>query len=340
LSKEIEKIVRESDAVGVSVALIDNYKIVWSKGFGITEAGTKDSVTTETLFQSASITKSMTAVTVMKKVQDKKISLTEDVNKQLTSWHIPSNEFTERSSVNVKQLLSHTSGVSNIVFPTYRQTDSLPNLVEALNGKKPAHNEPVVVANYPGEKFSYSGAGYAILELLLTDVSEKEYAEIVREEIFEPLQMNNSTFNHVLPDRKYKSVASGHLQGNKVVDGKYFILRPLAFGGLWSTPSDLAQFLIEIQLSLKGQSNKILNKETTELMLVPFMGGYALGFTLQKRGTGILFFGHDGHNYGYISSMLGSLDNGLGVVIMTNSENGWKAVNKIKKLVGRKFWGF
>ena len=67
-------------------------------------------------------------------------------------------------------------------------------------------------------------------------------------------------------------------------------------------------------------------------------GQYALGFTLEKRGP-VLFFGHDGHNYGYISSMLGSVDGGYGMVIKTNSENGWKAINKIKKLVGRKYWG-
>jgi hypothetical protein len=76
------------------------------------------------------------------------------------------------------------------------------------------------------------------------------------------------------------------------------------------------------------------------LMTTPVMATYGLGFSNEIRGTGVKFFGHDGHNLGYICSMIGSHDKGFGVVIMTNSENGWKAVNKIKKLVGRKFWGF
>jgi CubicO group peptidase (beta-lactamase class C family) len=340
LSNEIKKIVKDTKAVGVSVALIENYQVVWAKGFGTTESGTKDSVTTETLFQTASITKSITAMTVMKEVQEGVISLTEDINNQLTSWHIPPSEFIKQTPVNVKQLLSHTSGVSNKGFPAYEINEDLPTIIQALNGEKPSKNDPVTVVWYPGKLFSYSPGGYSILELLLRDTENKEIGQIVESKIFEPLQMDNSTFEYHLPNQRFKSIASGHLQENKVIDQKYFILQPLSFGGLWSTPTDLAKFLIEMQLSLKGKSNKILNQENTALMLKPVIGQYGLGFSNEKRGNGVLFFGHDGHNYGYISSMIGSFDKGFGVVIMTNSENGWKAVNKIKKIVGRKFWGF
>jgi CubicO group peptidase (beta-lactamase class C family) len=276
----------------------------------------------------------------MKEVQDGAISLTEDIDSQLMSWHIPANEFTKQAPINVKQLLSHTSGVSNEEFPPYQINEHLPTIVQALNGEKPSKNEPVTVVQYPGKLFSYSPGGYSILELLLRDTENKEIGEIVESKIFEPLQMHNSTFDYHLPNEKFELIASGHLQDNKVIDEKYFILQPLSFGGLWSTPTDLAKFLIEIQLSLKGRSNLILNRENTALMLKPVIGSYGLGFSTERRGNGVSFFGHDGHNYGYISSMIGSLDKGFGVVIMTNSENGWKAVNKIKKIVGRKFWGF
>lgn len=339
LSEQIGKIVKDTKAVGVSVALIDNYHVVWAKGFGTTEVGTIDSVTTETLFQVASITKSMTAMAVMKKVKEGSISLTEDVDKQLTSWHIPENNFSRESHITVKGLLSHTAGVSNSQFPGYHLNDKLPTIVQALNAEAPAQNEKVKIISKPGSIFSYSNCGYWILAQLLEDVDKKKFEQIVQDEVLTPLEMTSTTFETHLPNGQFKSIAFGHLSQNKVIDQKYYVFEPTSAGGLWSTPSDIAKFLAEIQLSLKGQSNRIIDEKNSNLMVTPVQG-YGLGFSREIRGTGVKFFGHDGHNIGYISSMLGSLDKGFGVVILTNSENGWKAVNKIKKLVGRKFWGF
>jgi len=338
LTPEINKIIKKTKAVGVSIAIIENYKVVWAKGFGVKEAGTRDSVTAATLFQAASMSKPVTAVAVMKKVQEGKISLTEDINKQLSSWQLPDNEYTKQSKVNVKELLSHTGGISGAVFKHYNRNDTLPTIVQALNGQAPAINEPVRVTWYPG-KYVYSAGGYSILEMLLMDTEKKTYPAIMEQTVLAPLQMEHSTFDYHLPGREF---ASGHLKKNAVMDGKYMVIYPFSFGGLWSTPADLARFLAEVQLSLKGEPDHILDQQHTRLMLTPVANNsgsqYALGFTIAKRGP-VNFFGHDGHNYGYISSMLASLEGGYGMVIMTNSENGWKAVNKIKKLVGRKYWG-
>ena len=339
LSNEIKKIVKQTKAVGVSVALIDNYQVVWAKGFGVTELNTSDSVTTETVFQVASITKSVTALTVMKKVQEGSISLTKDVDKQLISWHIPINNFSKESPITVKRLLSHTAGVSNSRFPGYGQNDKLPSIVQALNAEAPAQNEKVKITSKPGSTFSYSNCGYWILAQLLEDIEKKKFENIIQDEVLTPLEMTSTTFETRLPNEKFRSVAFGHLSQNNVINQRYYIYAPTSAGGLWSTPSDIAKFLIEMQLSLKGRSNRIIDERNSNLMITPVQG-YGLGFSREVRGTGVKFFGHDGHNIGYISTMLGSLDNGFGVVVLTNSENGWKAVNKIKKLVGRKFWGF
>ena len=339
LSDEIKKIIRDTKTVGVSVAIIDNYQVVWAKGFGVTEINTQDSVTHETLFQVASITKSITAMAVMKKIQDGSISLTDDVDKQLISWHIPDNNFAREFPVTVKGLLSHTAGVSSSQFPGYHQNEKLPTIVQALNGETPAQNERVKILSKPGSIFSYSNCGYWILAQLLEDVEKKQFEKIIQDDVLIPLEMTSTTFENRLPNERFKSVAFGHLSENKVIEQKYYIYEPTSAGGLWSTPNDIAKFLIEMQHSLNGQSNKIIDKKNSDLMITPVQG-YALGFSREVRGTGVNFFGHDGHNVGYISSMLASTDKGFGVVILTNSENGWKAINKIKKLVGRKFWGF
>jgi CubicO group peptidase (beta-lactamase class C family) len=342
LEAEIQKIVKDTKAVGVSVALINNYEVVWAKGFGVTELETSDSVTSQTLFQAASISKSITALAVMKKVQEGKIFLNDNVNDQLTSWHIRQNNYTISSPVTVKHLLSHTGGVANSHYyiPGYQEADQLPSIVESLNGAKPAQNNPVEVIATPGTQFSYSNCGYWILEALLEDVEKKEFERIAVDEILLPIGMVNSTFATAPSSLQFESISSGHLDKNIPIEGKYYRIRPQSSGGLWSTPTDLAKFLIVIQKSRKGELNDIITKDYAMLMTTPVIGSYGLGFSTEVRGTGVRFFGHDGHNVGYICSMIGSLDKGFGVVIMTNSENGWKAVNKIKKLVGRKFWGF
>jgi len=340
LEDDIRKIVKDTKAVGVSVALIDNYELIWAKGFGVIEVGTDDSVTTQTLFQAASISKSVTALAIMKKVQEGKISLYENVDDRLFSWHIPKNNFTNSSGVTVNHLLSHTGGVGNSYNLGYQETDRLPNIVECLNGVKPAQNDPVNIVTTPGAQFAYSNCGYWILEALLEDVEKKGFETLMWDEILMPIGMANSSFESVPSNLRFKSIAAGHLGKNKLIEGNYYRVRPQSSGGLWSTPTDLARLLILIQKSRKGYVNDIINKDYATLMTTPVMGSYGLGFSNEVRGTGVKFFGHDGHNMGYICSMLGSLDDGFGVVIMTNSENGWKAVNKIKKIVGRKFWGF
>ncbi|NBP71013.1 MAG: class A beta-lactamase-related serine hydrolase [Cytophagia bacterium] len=342
LEIEIRKIVKDTKAVGVSVALISNYELVWAKGFGVTEIGTSDSVTTQTLFQAASISKPVTALAIVKKIQEGKLFLNDNVDDRLTSWRVPKNNYTSSSAVTVKHLLSHTGGVANSYYhiPGYLETDQLPTIIDCLNGRMPAQNDPVKITATPGTQFSYSNCGYWILEALLEDLEKRTFEDLVADEILFPIGMANSTFESAPSNLKFKSIAAGHLDKNKLIDGKYYRIRPQSSGGLWCTPTDLAKFLILIQKSMKGDAIDIINKEYATLMTTPVMGSYGLGFSNEVRGTGVRFFGHDGHNLGYICSMIGSLDKGFGVVIMTNSENGWKAVNKIKKLVGRQFWGF
>jgi CubicO group peptidase (beta-lactamase class C family) len=340
LSNEIAKIVKDNKAVGVSVAIIDNYEVAWAKGFGIASVNSDDSITTETLFQVASITKSFVATAVMQKVQEGSISLTGDVNTQLISWHLPQNDFTKSSPVTVKQLLSHTAGVSNSMFPGFDPNYVLPTIVQVLDGLPPAKNERVKIIANPGSRYSYSNCGYWILAQLLEDIANKELGGIIEEGIFQPLQMAHSTFERHLPNQKFTSIAFGHLSGNRPMEQKYLTYQPLSAGGLWSTPTDLAKFLIEMQLSIKGESKKIIDRDNAKLMLTPVMNNYGLGFTNEIRGTGVKFFGHGGHNIGYKSIMLASMNDGFGVVILANSEDGSKAGDKILKLIGRKLWGF
>jgi CubicO group peptidase (beta-lactamase class C family) len=345
LDSRIRQILKQTGVVGVSVAIIDDYKLAWAKGFGLRQVGSRDSVTRETLFQAASLTKAVTAMAVMRKVQEGKLSLEEDVNQRLFSWKLPYPDSLKTNPITLKQLLSHTSGINAASYQPYCPQQESPGLLQVFHAWGQQTPSTLTPATPPGNFYSYSGINYAIIQQILSEAEKTDYATIIGQTVLEPLGMHSSTFERVLPSTAYPSVAYGHWNGKEKIDCNYYHSQPLAPGGLWSTPSDLARFLIEIQLSLRGRSNRVLSQENTSVMLQPVRQAppprqYALGFSLEKRGTGVLFFGHDGHNYGYVASMIASRDQGFGVVIMTNGENGWKAVNKIKKLVGRDYWGF
>jgi CubicO group peptidase (beta-lactamase class C family) len=169
-------------------------------------------------------------------------------------------------------------------------------------------------------KFQYSGGGYEISELLLQDVTGRPYEEFVTETIFKPLGMTNSTYQ-LKPASD--SCASAYRFDGADIGCKYHLYPEKACGaGLWTTATDLAKFVIEVQSSLLGKSNSILNPESTRLMLTPGIesSNYALGFFIEKRGHD-RYFQHSGLNEGVSSQYYGSFEKGRGVVVLTNSDD-------------------
>src|ERR1700739_2266513 len=124
---------------GMSVAVIDNYKIAWAGAFGVTAPGGTEPVTTSTLFQAGSISKPVAAVGAMWLVEHGKLSLDEDVNKKLKTWKVPENEFTKDQKVTLRRLMSHSAGLTVHGFPGYAVGAPRPTLLQVLDGMKPAN---------------------------------------------------------------------------------------------------------------------------------------------------------------------------------------------------------
>jgi CubicO group peptidase (beta-lactamase class C family) len=143
---------------GVSIAVINHYKIEWARGFGVKEWGKPDAVTEATLFQAGSISKPISALAVMRLVQDGKLDLDEDVNHYLSSWKVPSNG-PWQPRITLRQLLSHSAGLTVSGFPGYLRTEQLPSVIDILNGHPPANTARVEVNILPGTQFRYSGGG-------------------------------------------------------------------------------------------------------------------------------------------------------------------------------------
>jgi CubicO group peptidase (beta-lactamase class C family) len=306
---------------GLSIAVIKDFKVDWARAYGVKDIDTNEPVTTETLFQAGSISKSVNAMVAMKKVEQGKISLDEPINNKLVTWKLPDNEFTTKKKVTLRNLLSHTAGTTVHGFPGYAVNEKIPTLPQVLDGASPANTAPVRVDFEPGSKFRYSGGGITIAQLAIMDIEKQPYPEIAKKTVLEPLRMTNSTYTQPLPDAWRKQAASGHRPDGSLVAGKIHVYPEMAAAGLWTTPTDLAKFAIDLQLSLAGRANKVLSKDSVAMMTTPFMENVGLGFFIERHEN-TLYFGHGGADEGFRAELLVSREKGSGAVVMANSDNG------------------
>ncbi|MEI9920316.1 MAG: serine hydrolase [Bacteroidota bacterium] len=304
---------------GVSIAVIKDNKVVWTKAYGIMDKETKEPVTTTTLFQAGSISKPVAAYGALHAVEEGKVTLTDEVNKYLTTWKIPDNEFTKEKKVTLGQLLSHTGGLTVHGFLGYSPDLPVPTLMQVLDGTPPANSPPIRVDKIPGGNFRYSGGGYSVMQQMMIDVYGKTYPEIEKDLVLGPLQMTNSTYEQPLDSTKVKTAATGYLPNHEQTKGKRHTYPEMAAAGLWTTAEDLAKFAIDVQLAVKGES-KIISKQMADKMLTPVDAGYGLGLGVNNL-NGDVYFGHGGWDEGFSSELIAHRDKGYGVVILTNSNH-------------------
>jgi CubicO group peptidase (beta-lactamase class C family) len=315
---------------GVSIAVIKDLQVHWSKGYGQADGTTKSPVTPETMFQAASISKPVTAFAVMRLVEAGKLSLDEDVNRYLKSWKVPDNEFTRGRPVTLRALLSHTSGTGDgFGFPGYHPSATLPTLMQVLNGDKPSNVGRVFWERPPFTAFKYSGGGTVIVQQLLIDVLGKPFHDIMRELVLDPVGMKNSTFEQPLPAQRDASAARAHNGRGREMDAKWHVYPEQAPAGLWTTPTDLAKLAIELQKALRGES-KVLTRAAAQEMVTPVgIGPYAVGFGIERRNEG-WYFGHGGSNWGFQCNLLAHRLKGYGYAVMTNSDSGGRLNTEIE----------
>ncbi len=320
----------------VSIALINDGRIEWARGYGMLEAGGKEQISPETLFQAASISKSLTAMLTLRLVEQGKLDLDSDVNRRLVSWKVPESEFTKEQKVTVRRLLAHTAGVTVPGFLGYPAGEAVPTVRQILEGEKPANSAPIRVDMTPGAKFRYAGGGYVILQQLMMDVSGKSFPELMQKTLLQKLGMTHSTFQQPLSPDLASRAAAGHLPNGQEIKGKWFVLPELAPAGLWTTPTDLARFVIEVQKSSLGKSNKVLSTASIKRMLTTEIDDVALGLFVDGQGSSARF-SFAGANVGYKCRMLGYMNSGQGVVVMTNSENGAELIAEIIRSVAAEY---
>jgi CubicO group peptidase (beta-lactamase class C family) len=317
---------------GLSLAVIQDGKID-ARAYGVVSRdGAK--VATTTLFQAGSISKPVAAVGALKLVEQKRLSLDEDVNAKLKSWKVPDNAFTKTEKVTLRRLLSHSAGLTVHGFPGYDVTARMPSVVEVLEG---AGNTAAVRVNVvPGSIYRYSGGGYTVMQLLVSEVTGKPFPQHMTEAVLGPVGMNSSTYEQPLPQDRASQTASGYYSDGKAVSGRWHVYPEMAAAGLWTTPTDLARFAIEIQQSLAGRSNKVISQEMTRQLLTVQMGSSGLGLALSGSGTARRF-GHNGRDEGFDATLLALVEGGQGVVVMINKNDNSRVLGRIVEFVARKY---
>jgi CubicO group peptidase (beta-lactamase class C family) len=308
---------------GVSIAVIRDFKIHWAKGYGVADVETGKPVEIGTLFQAASISKPVTAMAALRLVQDGRLSLDDDVNTLLKSWHVPESDLTRGQPVTPRSLFSHTSGADDgFGFPGYAPDAVRPTVVQILEGEKPSNVGRVTFARPPFQAFKYSGGGLTIMQLALTDLLGPPFDQVMRDQVLAPLGMADSTYEQPLPDSLAVRAARAHSRLGGTMAAPWHIYPEQAAAGLWTTPSDLARFAIEVQRAVRGPAGSLLRQATAREMVSPVgVGPYAVGLNVNKRGEG-WYFTHGGSNRGFKCFLIAHMRKGYGVVTMTNGDAG------------------
>jgi CubicO group peptidase (beta-lactamase class C family) len=343
---------------GVSIAVINGGKIEWARGYGVREAGKTDPVTVDTLFQAASISKPIAALTALRLVQAGKLDLDADVNTYLRAWRVPDIVATRTEKVTLRRLLNHSAGTTVSGFPGYAVGSPLPTLPQILDGLPPANSGQVRVAATPGSQWSYSGGGYEIAQLVMEDATGQPFATLAADAVLRPLGMTASVFEQPLSADRAAVAAWGHGQDGQPLQSGWRIYPELAAAGLWTTPTDLARYAIGVQEAAAkaaggspaagtAATSPILDANLSRQMLTAGLGGWGLGPQLgsapgaggnaagsSATSAGLSeWFGHAGSNVGYSCRLVAFTANGQGVVVMTNSDTGIDLYNEIVRAV-------
>ncbi|MGM0842146.1 MAG: serine hydrolase domain-containing protein [Bacillota bacterium] len=323
----IQKRMKEYGVTGLSMAVIEGGSISSTECLGLLEAGTDKRVECDSIFSACSISKFLTSMLVMILTELGILDVDEDVNKMLTSWKVPLHGY--NGNVTLRNLLSHQSGV---VDPegSFIELDpkfGTPTMVDLLQGKTAYCKVPIELKYEPESDFHYSDAGFCIIQLLIEDVTGKPFSEVMRERLFQPLHMKNSTFSP-----QFQNVSCGHTSDGKVVEGKYPIYPYPAGSGLWTTPTDLSLVVVELVHALKGESKLKISSSKAAEMINP-QGGKAwtgLGVFLDQNDKG-MEISSLGWGVGFQCMMVAYPHLERGLVVMTNTDLG---VHQLKGIIG------
>ena len=313
---------------GLSIAVVDDFRIVYAAGFGVTEFGGATAVDTSTLFLAGSISKPVFATGALQLVEQGRLSLDKDVNQTLQSWELPASRITETEKVTLRRLLTHSAGLTVWGFPGYQRGTPVPTVPQLLDSLGPTNTPPVRNDTFPGARWRYSGGGITIAQLMATDVTGESFPALMKRLVLDRVGMVHSTYENPLPVSRDREAASGHEQFDTPVPGRYHVYPEMAAAGLWTTAPDLARWAVALTRAYNGDARSILSPTMAAQMISqqvrvsPSATDYwGLGVTVSGQGDSISF-SHGGRDEGFVASIVMWPRRGRGLFVLTNGVSG------------------
>jgi CubicO group peptidase (beta-lactamase class C family) len=351
LDQKLNEIKKQFDAVGMSVVVVKDNKVIYSKGFGVSDVLKQTPADENTIFRIASISKTITGTAIMQLYEKGKLKITEDISRYL-GYKVRNPKYPD-DSITCIQLMTHTSslldGTGYDGYLTAVYSDTIPKIKEILLQEGKFFTTDMWANYKPGiDSFTYCNLAFGILGSIVEKISGERFDEYCRKHILIPLGMNSS-FNVLDIDlnklavlyRKQDSVWVAQYDDYKVIKPKVRNLTNYKLGdngsifspqgGLRTSALDLSKFM---RMHMNGgifNGTRILNDTTVALMHKIYWSGSGLSGFYKKKGLtiqttedlipGETLLGHSGEAYGLLSDMYFSKDNKFGIVLMTNGCN-------------------
>ncbi|MGI8498184.1 MAG: serine hydrolase domain-containing protein [Gemmatimonadaceae bacterium] len=323
---------------GLSVAVIENGHLAWTRSYGVTRARVRqesEPVDSTTLFHAGSASQTVSSLAALALVGQGKLTLDDDVNRELRSWRLAGDESARWNPPTVRGLLSESAGVGVPRFRGYAWGEPVPSLLQLLDGRSPSNSPAAKIELPPGTERRASAGSYAVLQQLLEDVTGDSFARLMRRLVLDSLGMRHSHFLASPPPPLSLHAAWAHHAEGSEVAGRWYSHPELAADGLWTTAGDLAQVMVELLRAPLGQG-RVLSASLAGQMLARQPLGGGLGIDVNDVGEAA-WFGREGESKGYRCLMVAFPTTGQGAVVMTNSESGGALAHEIIRSVAREY---
>jgi non-ribosomal peptide synthase protein (TIGR01720 family) len=301
---------------GAGIAVIADGRVASAWGEGTTGGEWSHPVDASTAFQACSVSKYVTALAVLRLVQEGRLDLDTDVTRYLERWR-PLDIDDGGRAVTLRGLLSHTAGLSVFRHPGYRRGSTIPTLDQVLDGVPPANTPKVRRVRPPGPECLYSCGNYSVVQQVVAQATGLAFEDAVTTLVLLPLGMADSHYDQDPPGPARKARAHGHLWDGTPYSGGWRVFPELASSGLWTTAGDLAQVSVEIHRAIAGEKTVFLERETAREMVKPVGNGYGLGVA-STGDADTHWFGHPGDKHAYQCFSALDLHSGAGLVVMAN----------------------
>ncbi len=317
LTAQLEKLVPvwmlQHNTPGVSIALIRDRRIDWTRQFGVKKVGEPNRVDEDSVFEACSMSKPLFAYAVMKLIEEKKLHLDRTLDSYLPEPYLPNEP--EAGKITVRMVLSHTTGL-----PNWR--------------KGGRHAETLTLDYPPGQRFTYSGEGMWYLQRVVEHLTGKPINEYLTETVMSKIDMDRSSY--VWRDDYPRNYAHGHTAAGKPNNYKFYQEGNTAFS-LYTTPADYARFLILMMDTTPDEDFQIQRRTIDTMLNIQSQRGpdyyYGLGWAIGGK-PGRRYVCHGGSNgSGFRCHARFYRSDGSGIVVMTNSRSGVLVYTKVLDLV-------